>query len=167
MNGGVWARTTKGPVQAISVNGPVHAAMAAFGDTGQVKVVTVNGSATVELPERLDAEFDVTTVNGNISSDYPVTIEGKFVGKEAYAAALAQQDLTIPEFEKYMSEQILLNRLRSVALESTVVSQADIAADFRLKNEKAAIEYVKVDPSLAGLRKDPRFIQLLEQRQPR
>ena len=82
VNGGVWARTTKGPVQAISVNGPVHAAMAAFGDTGQVKVVTVNGSATVELPERLDAEFDVTTVNGNISSDYPVTIEGKFVGKK-------------------------------------------------------------------------------------
>src|SRR5436309_154090 len=82
VNGGVEARTTRGPVQAISVNGPVHATMAAFGDTGQVKVVTVNGSATVELPERLDAEFDVTTVSGNISSDYPVTIESRFVGKK-------------------------------------------------------------------------------------
>lgn len=29
------------------------------------------------------------------------------------------------------------------------------------------VEYLKVDPSLAGLRKDARFIQLLEQRQPR
>ena len=29
------------------------------------------------------------------------------------------------------------------------------------------LEYLKVDPSLAGLRKDPRFIQLLEQRLPR
>ena len=28
-------------------------------------------------------------------------------------------------------------------------------------------EYLKVDPSLAGLRKDPRFLQLLEQRPPR
>ena len=82
VNGGVEARTTKGPVQAISVNGPVHATMQAFGDTGDVKVVTVNGSATVELPERLDADFDVTTVNGNISSDYPVTVQGKFVGKK-------------------------------------------------------------------------------------
>src|SRR2546427_6019209 len=31
---------------------------------------------------------------------------GVFVGKEAYAAALAQQDMTIPEFEEYMSNQI-------------------------------------------------------------
>ena len=70
-----------------------------------------------------------------------------FVGKEAYAAALAQQDMTIPEFEEYMSEQILLNRLRSVVLESTVVSKADIEREFRLKNEKATIEYVKIDPA--------------------
>src|SRR5882762_947051 len=72
---------------------------------------------------------------------------GAFVGKEAYAAALAQQDMTIPEFEEYMSNQILLNRLRSVILESTVVSRADIEREFRRKNEKAAISYVKVDPA--------------------
>ena len=82
VNGGVDARTAKGPVRAISVNGPVHASMQAFGDTGEVNVVTVNGSATVELPERLDADLDVSTVNGNISSDYPITVEGRFVGKK-------------------------------------------------------------------------------------
>ena len=71
---------------------------------------------------------------------------GAFVGKEAYAAALAQQDMSIGEFEAYMQEQILLNRLRSVVLENTVVSKADIEREFRLKNEKAAIEYVKFDP---------------------
>ena len=72
---------------------------------------------------------------------------GVFVGKEAYAAALAQQDMTIPEFEEYMSNQIMLNRLRSVVLESTVVSRADIEREFRRKNEKATIQYVKVDPA--------------------
>jgi peptidyl-prolyl cis-trans isomerase D len=71
---------------------------------------------------------------------------GQFVGSEAYAAVLQQQEMTIPEFEEYMSNQILLNRLRSVALESTVVSNADIEHEFRLKNEKAAIDYVKVSP---------------------
>jgi peptidyl-prolyl cis-trans isomerase D len=71
---------------------------------------------------------------------------GQFVGSAAYAAVLQQQEMTIPEFEEYMSNQILLNRLRSVALESTVVSNADIEHEFRLKNEKAAIDYVKVSP---------------------
>jgi len=71
---------------------------------------------------------------------------GQFVGSAAYAAVLQQQDMTIPEFEEYMSNQILLNRLRSVALESTVVSNADIEHEFRLKNEKATIDYVKVTP---------------------
>ena len=71
---------------------------------------------------------------------------GQFVGAAAYAAVLQQQEMTIPEFEEYMSNQILLNRLRSVALESTVVSNADIEHEFRLKNEKATIDYVKVSP---------------------
>jgi peptidyl-prolyl cis-trans isomerase D len=71
---------------------------------------------------------------------------GQFVGKEAYAAVLAQRDLTIPEFEQSMADQIVLNRFRSIALESTVVSQADVEHEFRLKNEKSAIEYVKIDP---------------------
>src|SRR5260370_30006736 len=75
----------------------------------------------------------------------PLFTNGLFGGKEAYAAFLQQQqDMTIPEFETYMANQILLNRLRSVALESTVVSKADIEHEFRLKNEKAAIEYVKI-----------------------
>ncbi len=75
----------------------------------------------------------------------PLFPNGQFVGKEAYAAYLQQQqDMTIPEFETYMANQILLNRFRSVALESTVVSKADIEHEFRLKNEKAAIEYVKI-----------------------
>jgi peptidyl-prolyl cis-trans isomerase D len=71
---------------------------------------------------------------------------GQFVGKEAYAAMLAQRDMTIPQYEQSMADQILLNRLRSIALESTVVSQADIEHEFRLKNEKTSIEYVKIDP---------------------
>src|SRR5437016_5344872 len=43
--------------------------------------------------------------------------DGKFVGKESYAAFLAQQDMSIADFEQYTSTQVLLNRLRSVILE--------------------------------------------------
>jgi peptidyl-prolyl cis-trans isomerase D len=72
--------------------------------------------------------------------------DGKFIGQDAYASALAQQDMSIAEFEEHMSQELLLNRLRSVVLEATVVSPADIEREFRQKNEKSAIEYIKVDP---------------------
>jgi peptidyl-prolyl cis-trans isomerase D len=82
----------------------------------------------------------------------PLFPNGQFVGNEAYASYLRQQqDMSIPEFEAFMADQILLNRMRSVVVESTVVSKADIEHQFRLNNEKAAIEYVKITPqTVAG-----------------
>jgi DUF4097 and DUF4098 domain-containing protein YvlB len=42
----------------------------------------VNGSATAELPARLDADVEARTVNGSIQTDYPLEVTGK-VGKHA------------------------------------------------------------------------------------
>ena len=72
--------------------------------------------------------------------------DGKFIGREAYAATLSQQELSIADFERYMQRQILLNRLRNVVLENTVVSQAEIEREYRQRNEKSAVEYIKIDP---------------------
>ena len=72
--------------------------------------------------------------------------EGKFVGREIYAAFLAQQNLTIEDFESDMARQLLVTRLREVAVEGTVVAQADIEQEFRQRNEKVSIEYVKIAP---------------------
>ncbi len=81
VNGDVDAETAKGPVDAVSVNGSVRAAIRGFGDTGAVKLQTVNGSVTAELPAQLDASVSANTVNGAIESDFPLTISGKFVAR--------------------------------------------------------------------------------------
>jgi DUF4097 and DUF4098 domain-containing protein YvlB len=65
-------------VSAFSVNGNVRVRMRAFGDTGAVSVVTVNGSVTAELPSRLDADVEAKTINGSITTDYPLTVTGRF-----------------------------------------------------------------------------------------
>ena len=70
--------------------------------------------------------------------------DGKFLGKEAYAALLAQQNLTIPDFEADLKRQMLITRLRDIALEGTVVTQPEIEAEYRKKNEQVKIEYVKI-----------------------
>src|SRR6058998_2465657 len=79
VNGAIDAETSAGPVRAMSVNGSVRARMSAFGDTGEVSLLTVNGAATAELPRRLDADVEATTMNGSIETDRS---EERRVGKE-------------------------------------------------------------------------------------
>lgn len=57
--------------------------------------------------------------------------DGKFVGKDVYSMVLAQQNLTIPEFEQSLSRQLLASKLRDVALAGIVVSPAEIEQDYR------------------------------------
>src|SRR5450432_3742397 len=70
--------------------------------------------------------------------------DGKFVGRDAYANMLAGQSLTIEQFENDLRRQVLITRLRDVALEGQVVSPLEIEQGFRKKNEKIKIEYVKL-----------------------
>jgi peptidyl-prolyl cis-trans isomerase D len=70
--------------------------------------------------------------------------DGRFVGADTYAAMLAQQNLTIGEFESDLRRQILISRLRDVAMEGTIVTPLEIEQAFRKRNEKIKIEYVKI-----------------------
>jgi peptidyl-prolyl cis-trans isomerase D len=72
--------------------------------------------------------------------------DGKFVGREAYEALLAQQNLSIPEFEAEMQRQVLINRLRIIAIEGTVVSPPEIEREYRRRYDKVKIQYVKISP---------------------
>src|SRR5262245_43387572 len=65
--------------------------------------------------------------------------DGKFVGKEAYAAMLQQQNLSIPEFEADLRRQLLVTRVRNVALEGSIVTPLEIEQEFRKKNDKIKI----------------------------
>ena len=41
-----------------------------------VRYSSVNGSITITLPEATGAELDLSTVNGKISTEHPVTLDG-------------------------------------------------------------------------------------------
>ncbi|PYP37829.1 MAG: hypothetical protein DMD46_03880 [Gemmatimonadetes bacterium] len=82
VSGDLDAVTAKGPVHAASMNGDVRVRIEAFGDTGAVKIQTINGSITAELPAQLDADVDGSTVNGSITTDYPLSVSGQFAGRK-------------------------------------------------------------------------------------
>src|SRR5262249_46545381 len=72
--------------------------------------------------------------------------EGKFVGRDSYAAVLAQQNMTIDDYESNMAREVLITRLKEVAVEGVVVTPAEIEQEFRRRNEKVNIAYVKLSP---------------------
>lgn len=72
--------------------------------------------------------------------------DGKFVGKDAYAAMLAQQQMSIPDFEADLKRQLLITRLRDVALEGTIVTPLEIEQTYKKRNEKVKIQFVKLNP---------------------
>jgi len=78
VNGDITVETTAGPVRAATVNGDVNATMHGFSGPGDVNVATVHGDATITLPDKVNAVVDGHTVAGDISSDYPLTVSGKF-----------------------------------------------------------------------------------------
>lgn len=77
VNGGVDI-TTSGLAEAATVNGSITVSMGRADWQGSMDFTTVNGSVTLEFPGDLDCEVSVSTVNGHISSDYPLTVHGRF-----------------------------------------------------------------------------------------
>jgi len=77
VNGSVDATSSGGPVQASSVNGSVHARMGKVTGDGDLDFSTVNGSVIAEFGEDIDANIELSTVNGRFQTDWPVTITGR------------------------------------------------------------------------------------------
>jgi hypothetical protein len=77
VNGSVDAVSAGGPVQARTVNGSVHATMGRFDGNEDLNYATVNGNVVAEFTGDVDADIDLSTVNGRFQTDWPVTISGR------------------------------------------------------------------------------------------
>jgi peptidyl-prolyl cis-trans isomerase D len=105
----------------------------------------INERALAFEAQRLGFEVTDEQIADGIRQFVPNLFQdGKFLGKEAYAQILAQQNLTIAEFEHEIRRQLLVNRLRAVALEGTVVTPQEIEQEYKKKYEKVKFEYVKL-----------------------
>ncbi|HEY6387157.1 MAG TPA: DUF4097 family beta strand repeat-containing protein [Candidatus Acidoferrum sp.] len=82
----VEAATTNGNVEvstsewssARTTNGGVRVAMGNAHWSGELQLVTTNGSVDVTLPASAEFKVDAATTNGGIRSDFPITVQGTF-----------------------------------------------------------------------------------------
>jgi len=77
VNGGIRL-STKRFAEAVTVNGSIYASMGRADWTDGVDFHTVNGGITLELPASFSAEVRASTVNGDIETDFPLTVTGRF-----------------------------------------------------------------------------------------
>lgn len=103
--------------------------------------------AVVFEAKRLGLDVSEEELAAAIQTYIPQLFQGgKFAGKEIYSAYLQQMNTTIPEFERDLKKQILLQKIESLALEGTIVTPAQIEQDFRKRNEKIKVAYFLLSP---------------------
>jgi peptidyl-prolyl cis-trans isomerase D len=67
--------------------------------------------------------------------------EGKFIGQAAYEERLQQANLTVPQFEQGVKEDILLEKLRNLVAGSALVTDAEVHDKFVKDNTKVKFDY--------------------------
>jgi len=77
VNGSVRVTTT-GLAEASTVNGSVYVEMGRADWADELDFSTVNGKITLILPASLNTDVRASTVNGEMESDFPMTVSGRF-----------------------------------------------------------------------------------------
>ena len=77
LNGSINISRAAGPIEAKATNGSIEAMVDSLGEDDPIVLEGVNGSMTAVLPGNLQADVQLSTVNGGIRSDFAVTTEGE------------------------------------------------------------------------------------------
>jgi hypothetical protein len=72
VNGSVRLSTSGGAASAKSVNGSINAAFGKSSWEGEAAFETVNGSIRLEVPASINADVEIRTTNGRITTELPV-----------------------------------------------------------------------------------------------
>jgi DUF4097 and DUF4098 domain-containing protein YvlB len=81
VNGKVRASDLAGTADLATVNGTIEANYTSLNNVHEIKLKSVNGSVDLLLPQSPNAEVNASTVNGSLSTDFPLTVKGHWVGK--------------------------------------------------------------------------------------
>lgn len=81
------------------------------------------------------------TIRSRVPQLFP---NGQFMGREAYEAFLAQNGMNVADFEANVRRSIAVERMGKMIEDSVVVTEAELAAEYRQTNEKVKIEYLSV-----------------------
>jgi DUF4097 and DUF4098 domain-containing protein YvlB len=80
VNGKTDIRDLSGRLNISAVNGAIVASFRTLDNVKDIRLKSVNGSINLGLPSSPNADVSVSTVNGGITTDFPLQVQGKFMG---------------------------------------------------------------------------------------
>jgi len=81
VNGKLRASDLAGEADLATVNGTIEANYTSLNNVREIRLKSVNGSVDLLLPQSPNADVSASTVNGGISTDFPLTVKGHWIGK--------------------------------------------------------------------------------------
>ena len=69
---------------------------------------------------------------------------GNFIGQEAYEARIQQAELTVPQFERGVKDEILFDKLRNLVTGIAAVTDAEVHQEFVRRNTKVKFDYAVI-----------------------
>ena len=96
----------------------------------------------------------------SIQNEFAAQAGGKF-DMSIYQAVLAQQGLTVPDFEQRQREGMLAARLENLEMQSLIVSDAEARAEYGRKNLKVGLQYLAFEGKdfTSKVNKDPAAVK--------
>jgi len=76
-------------VRATSVSGDVDVGITALSGDGALTFKSVSGDVTVAVPTGLNADFSMSTVSGDLDTDFPLTLSGR-MGRRSINARIGK-----------------------------------------------------------------------------
>ena len=69
---------------------------------------------------------------------------GVFIGQTEYENFVSSNNLTVPQFEQLVKDDILLNKLRDLVSSSATVTDAEVRKQFDKQNTKVKFNYAVI-----------------------
>jgi len=85
-SGDIRVGEVTGTVSARAASGDVEVEITRLEGTGNMEFATASGDVKVSLPSDLDADVDMSTVSGSLTTDFPIQVEQKHHGSGRHAA---------------------------------------------------------------------------------
>jgi peptidyl-prolyl cis-trans isomerase D len=117
----------------------------AFRFERQIMDALVLRHVITEEAKRLGLNVSPAEVEQKILENPVFRENGAFIGRARYQAILAQNNLTVDDFESSVANEILTEKLKSFITAAVNISDKDVQEEYKRRNEKAKLDYFVID----------------------